>query len=244
MPGSLESRRVVVIGGSAGIGLAVARLAAAAGAQVCIGSSDSGRVARAVSALGGKASGRAIDVRDEASVAAFFAAAGPVDHLVYTAGDWGSFRAPRPVAELDLEAAGAVFAVRFWGALATIKHAAPHLAEDGSITLTDGVVAHRPRKAAPLSTAMAGAVEHLTRALAVDLAPLRVNAVCPGLVLTGVWDDIPEAERDERLRRMTGHQPLPRAAMPDEVARAYLYLMTGTYTTGQVLVVDGGRTLV
>ena len=90
---------------------------------------------------------------------------------------------------------------------------------------------------------MAGAVEHLTRALALDLAPLRVNAVCPGLVLTEVWDSIPEDRREEQLRRMTARLPLPRAGDPAEIAEAYLYLIRGTYSTGQVLIVDGGFTL-
>lgn len=240
----LDGQRVVVIGGSSGIGMAVARRAIEAGARVVIGSSDADKVQAAVRALGGRATGAAIDVRDEASVAAFFAAAGSFDHLVFTAGDWGGLRAPQRIAELDPVAAGDLFAVRFWGALSAIKHALGGIAETGSITITNGVVAHRPRKDGALSTAMAGAIEHLTRALAVDLAPLRVNAVCPGLILTDVWSSIPEDQREARLRSMTAMQPLPRAGDPDEVAEAYLYLMSGGFSTGQVLVVDGGRTLV
>jgi NAD(P)-dependent dehydrogenase (short-subunit alcohol dehydrogenase family) len=177
-------------------------------------------------------------------VAAFFEKAGSFDHLVFTAGDWGAFRAPRPMVGLDIAAAGDVFAVRFWGAVAAIKHAQQYMAPTGSITLTNGVVAHRPRKGAALNTAMAGAIEHLVRALAVDLAPVRVNCVCPGLVLTDVWAGMPADQRDEQLRRMTAMQPLPRAGDPDEIAEAYLYLMCGGFSTGQVLVVDGGRTLV
>jgi NAD(P)-dependent dehydrogenase (short-subunit alcohol dehydrogenase family) len=240
---SLENQRVVVIGGSSGIGFAVARRALREGARVAIGSSRAERVEDAVKRLGAGASGSVVDARDEASVAAFFAAHGPLDHLVYTAGDWPALRSVAPIPELDLAGASAVFTVRFWGALAAIKHAQPRLSAGGSITLTDGAVAHRPRKGAALSTAMAGAVEHLTRALAVDLAPLRVNAVCPGLVLTEVWDSIPEEQRAERLRRMTARLPVPRAGDPDEIAEAYLYLMRGSYSTGQVLIVDGGFTL-
>ncbi len=185
-----------------------------------------------------------VDVADEATVGAFFEQVGAFDHLVFTAGDWDAIRRPGTMAELDFDNARAIFTVRFWGALAAIKHAQRGISADGSITLTDGLVAHRPRKGAPLNTAMAGAIEHLTRALAVDLAPLRVNAVCPGFVLTEVWDGIPEDQRDERIRRMTERQPLPRAADPAEVAEAYLYLMRGGFTTGQVLKVDGGMSLV
>ena len=241
---TLRDQRVVVIGGSSGIGFAVAERARDEGARVVIGSSGRDNVDGALAKLGDGASGSVVDVRDEASVAGFFEAVGPFKHLVFTAGDWGAVRGGGALAELDLAAAHATFTVRFWGALTAIKHAQGRISADGSITVTDGVIAHRPRKGAVLSTAMAGAVEHLTRALAVDLAPLRVNAVCPGYVLTEVWNSIPEDRREAQLQRMTEQQPLPRAAAPAEVAEAYLYLMRGTFSTGQVLIVDGGMSLV
>jgi NAD(P)-dependent dehydrogenase (short-subunit alcohol dehydrogenase family) len=241
---SLEKQRVAVIGGSSGIGFAVAERAILEGAEVVIGSSGAARVEDAVKRLGAAATGGTVDVKDEASVAAFFAGIGAFDHLVFTAGDWPALRRPTTVAQLDLESADAVFAVRFWGALAAIKHAQGRISPRGSITLTNGIVAHRPRKGAALNTAMAGAIEHLTRSLAVDLAPLRVNCVCPGLVLTEVWNSIPEETRQEQMRRMTSRLPLPRAGDPSEVAEAYLYLIRASYTTGQVLIVDGGTTLI
>jgi NAD(P)-dependent dehydrogenase (short-subunit alcohol dehydrogenase family) len=241
---SLRDRRVVIIGGSSGIGFAVAQLALDDGAQVVLGSSGADHVTAAVGRLGSGASGSVVDVKNEASVAAFFERTGPFDHLVYTAGDWSPTRGGGAIAKLDLAGANATFTVRFWGALSAIKHAQGRISPEGSITLTDGAIAHRPRKGAALSTAMAGAIEHLTRALAVDLAPLRVNAVCPGLVLTEVWNSIPADRREEQLRKMTERQPLPRAGAPREVAQAYLYLIRGGFSTGQVLVVDGGLTLI
>ncbi len=241
---SLRDRRVVVIGGSSGIGFAVAQLALDDGAQVIIGSSGADHVDGAVKRLGKGAFGSAVDVKDETSVAAFFERTGSFDHLVYTAGDWSPLRGGGAIAKLDLVGAHATFTVRFWGALSAIKHAQGRISSDGSITLTDGVVAHRPRKGAVLSTAMAGAIEHMTRALAVDLAPLRVNAVCPGLVLTEVWNSIPPDRREEQIKQMTQRQPLPRAGDPKEVAEAYLYLIRCGFSTGQVLVVDGGMTLI
>lgn len=241
---SLRAKRVVVVGGTSGIGFAVAEAALGDHAEVTVASSHPDNVEGAVRRLGGGAKGAALDVRDEAGVATFFERVGPFDHLVYTAGDWGAARASGKLADLDIAAADAVFAVRFWGALRVIKHAHQVMAADGSITLTDGVVARRPRKGGPLSTAMAGAIEHLTHALAVDLAPLRVNAVCPGLVQTEIWNSIPEDRREAQLRSMTETQPLPRVGQPDELAEAYLYLMRCGFVTGQVLVVDGGRTLV
>ena len=233
--GTLRAKKVVVIGGSSGIGFAVAKAAQDAEAMVVVGSSRAANVESAVQRLGAAAEGSVVDVTNEGDVASFFERVGPFDHLVFTAGDWDA-----PPVEWDIARAQAVLAVRFWGALTAIKHCRGSITEGGSITLTDGVIAHRPRKGAAVTTAMAGALEYLTGALAVDLAPVRVNAVCPGLVLTEAVKNVPE----EQLRQMTKRLPLPRAGAPAEIAEAYLYLMRGTYTTGQVLRVDGGYTLI
>src|SRR5262249_50835523 len=147
------------------------------------------KIAKAREVLPSKAKVLAVNVRDEASVAAFFEQVGAFDHLVYTAGDWGSRGGP--IEAIDLEAARNIFAVRFWGALACVKHALKTIAKDGSITLTDGMIAHRPRKAAVVSSAMAGSVEHLVRGLAVELAPVRINGVCPGYIETEIWGSTP-----------------------------------------------------
>jgi NAD(P)-dependent dehydrogenase (short-subunit alcohol dehydrogenase family) len=240
----LQGQKVVVIGGSSGIGFAVAKGALADGARVTIGSSNPQNVEAAVAKLGPGASGHAVDVKTEADVAAFFDKIDGLDHLVYTAGDWGSARTPRPIAETNFQDAEALFAVRFWGALAAIKHATPRMSGQGSITLTNGMIAHRPRKGTPISTAMAGAIEHLTQGLAVDLAPIRVNAVCPAAIRTDVWNSIPAEQREARLAEMTRRQPVARVGEPEEVAEAYLYLMRGGYTTGQVLRVDGGTSVI
>lgn len=239
---SLRTQRVVVIGGTSGIGFAVAQAALAEGASVAVGSSSPAKVEAARGRLP-DAQAFAIDVKDEASVAAFFEQVGALDHLVFTAGDWGSFGGG-PIDKLDVAGAASAFAVRFWGAITAVKHAAGRIREGGSITLTDGMIAHRARKGAAISSAMAGAVEHLTRALAVDLAPVRVNAVCPGLIKTEVWNAIPEELRQERWQRATRRLPVSRIGLPSEVAEAYLYLMRAGYTTAQVLRVDGGQTAI
>ena len=237
---SLREQRVVIIGGTSGIGLAVAQGAIADGARVVVGSSSAGKVAAAKEKLTG-AEAFAVDVTNEASVAAFFEQVGALDHLVFTAGDWARWGGG-PLESLNVADAAGLFAVRFWGALTAIKHATKRMREGGSITLTNGMIAHRPRKGSAISTAMAGAIEHLTLALAVDLAPIRVNAVCPGAIRTDVWNVIPAEQREERFKRMTERLPVKRIGEPNEVAEAYLYLMRGGYTTGQVLRVDGGQT--
>lgn len=236
---SLDGQCVVVIGGASGIGFAVAAAARDDGARVVIASSQEANVQAALERLGGGATGFAVDVNDEASIAGFFERLGPFDHLAFTAGDWGGSMFA-PARDLDLATAQAAFAVRFWGALAVVKHGCRTIAQGGSITLTGGMLAHRPMKGAPVSTAVVGAIEHLTRGLAVDLAPVRVNAVCPGIVLTERTKLLPE----DLLRTFTARLPLPRGADPAEAAEAYLYLMRGGYTTGQVLMVDGGGSVV
>jgi NAD(P)-dependent dehydrogenase (short-subunit alcohol dehydrogenase family) len=235
---SLAGKRVVVIGGASGIGFAVAELARERGAEVVIASSTAANVEAAVARLPG-ATGGAIDLRDEASVARFFEAQGAFDHLAVTAGDWGG-RMFVATADLDLSEARDGFAVRFWGALAAVKHAGRAIAPDGSITLTSGMLAHRPFKGSALVTAVGGAIEHLARGLAIDLAPVRVNAVCPGLILTDHVLQMPA----EMRRAFTAGLPLPRAGSPAECATAYVYLMLNGYATGQVLPVDGGGWLV
>ena len=240
---SLAERSVIVVGGRSGIGWAVAQAAVAAGARVMIASSNANRVAEAAADLGHGARGVTVDVTDPASVDVAFADVEVVDHLVFTAGDWGGLRRA-PLADLDLAAARSLFGVRFWGALTVVKALRGRLTPGGSVTLTDGMIAHRPTPGAAVSSAMAGAVEHLVRGLAVELAPIRVNGVCPGLIRTGVWDSIAPDAREEQFRRMTQRQPLPRIGEPDEVAQAYLYLMRAGYTTGQVLKVDGGSSVV
>jgi NAD(P)-dependent dehydrogenase (short-subunit alcohol dehydrogenase family) len=240
---TLLGKRVVIIGGSSGIGYAVAEAALAQGARVVVASSQGVNVEAAAQRLGDGASGVTVDVTREADVEACFEDFGGFDHLAFTAGDWGGPRRAA-FADIDLDAANALFGVRFWGALRVVKHACRWLPKDGSITLTNGMIAHRPAKGAVISAAMAGAVEHAALALAVELAPIRVNLVCPGYVKTEVWAAMPLAEREAFLARMTARQPLPRAADPSEVAEAYIYLMRGGYTTGQVMRLDGGWSMV
>jgi len=235
---SLAGKRVVVIGGASGIGFAIAALARETGAQVVIASRNAEHVAAAVERLPG-VTGGAVDLRDEASVSAFFETLGAFDHLAITAGDWAGARfvATR---DLDLAAARDGLEIRFWGVLAAVKYGSRSIATDGSITMTSGMMTHRPRKGAPLATAIGGAVEHLARGLAIDLAPVRVNAVCPGMILTEVVKRAPE----ETLRTWVAGLPLPRGATPTEAATAYIYSMLNSYITGQTLAVDGGGLLV
>lgn len=235
---SFVGKRIVVIGGASGIGFAVAELVRELGAQVVIASRNSARVDAAVGQLPG-ATGQTVDLQDEASVSQLFEDIGEFDHLAITANDWGT-SASAATPDIDLAAARDSFEVRFWGALAAAKHGSRYIASNGSITLTSGMLAHRPKKGALLTTAVIGAVEHLARGLAVDLAPVRVNTVCPGLTLTEHSRQMP----DEVLRAFVAELPVQRGASPAEAAAAYVYSMLNGYVTGQVIPVDGGGSLV
>ncbi|MCB2079981.1 MAG: SDR family oxidoreductase [Novosphingobium sp.] len=233
----LKGQRILVIGGSSGIGFAVARAALEQGAQVIIASSNEGKLDDALSRLGG-GEGVCLDVTDEAAVETYFAGCGTLDHIAFTAADWAKVE-HASFEETDLEGSKVLFGVRFWGALAVAKHGARKVKPGGTIILTNGMAAHRPQKGMPIATAMAGAVEHLVMGLAVELAPVRVNGVCPGAIVTEAWDAVPPEFREVQEERLRG-QLVPRAGTPEEAAEAYLYLMRGMYTTGQTLRVDGG----
>ena len=238
---SLQGKRLLVIGGGSGIGKAIAAGALREGASVVVASTNAEKVAATAVELGAGAAAATLDVTNEAGVADYFAGAGGFDHIAFTAGDW-AMPPPGPMTELDLGRAASMLNVRFWGAVAVAKHGAASLPAGGSFTVTGGMLAHQPMKGRPLWTAGAGAIEFLARGLAVDLAPIRVNCVCPGLIETEQWANFPPPYR-AALLEMASHQLLPRPGTPDEAAQAYLYLMGNAFATGQVLYVEGGGAL-
>ncbi len=239
---SLKDKRVLVIGGGSGIGYAVAELAVAEGASVVVASTNAEKVAAAAKKLGSQASSAVLDVSIEKNVQQFFSDNGKFDHIAFTAGDFipSMFTS---LVDLDFEEAAKLMNVRYWGALAVAKYAAKILPPGGSFTVTDGLLAHRPMKGSVLPTSLSGAVEHAAKAMAVELAPIRVNCVCPGLIRTEMVEAFPP-ERLQHFQTMTQRYPIPRAGMPAEAAEAYIYLMRAGYTTGQVLYVEGGALLI
>ncbi len=239
--GFLTNKRVFILGGSAGIGLATAQAAAAEGAQVLIVSSNQARLDQALQTLPTSAQGHALDLTNETQLQAFFAQSGEFDHLVFTAGD------ALHLAELpgtDLAAVRRAFEVRYFGALSAVKYAQPHLRPGGSVVLTTGIASLRPGKGWAVGASICGAMDGLTRALAVELAPIRVNAVSPGIVKTDLWNSIPEAEREAMYAHFAQQLPVGHVGEAADIAQTYLYLLRQPFSTGQIIVADGGGVLV
>ncbi len=240
-PRTLFGKRVVVLGGTSGIGFATADMAAREGAAMVVASSRREHVDRAVARLPKGTEGYALDLSNEEHVRDFFNHIGAFDHLVFTAGD---MLQRSEVSETTVEQARHLFELRFWGAFMAAKYGSSQIRSGGSIVLTSGIAGRRPRKGGTVGAAICGAVEALTRALAVELAPIRVNAVCPGPVRTEMWMSLPEAEREATFRGIGQALPVGRVGEAHDLAHAYLYLMREGFSTGQVLIVDGGTTLV
>src|SRR5258708_35344978 len=237
----LSEKRIVVLGGSSGIGLAVAQQVVARGARAIIASSNADRVKQAVATLDGHAQGHTLDLSNEHDIQNFFQKIGDFDHLVFTAGDTLQLN---ELVATDLTQARRAFELRYWAALAAVKYASPHIRKDGSIVLTTGVAGRRPHKGWTVVASICGTIEALTRALAVELAPIRVNGVSPGVVRTNLWQSM-NADARAHLYESVGKSLLVgRVGEACEIARAYLFLMQEGYGTGQILVLDGGAVLV
>jgi NAD(P)-dependent dehydrogenase (short-subunit alcohol dehydrogenase family) len=238
---SLKGKRIVLLGGTSGFGLATAMAAAEEGAHIVVVSSRQQRVDSALAELPAGSEGYAADLANEQQVEDLFKKIGEFDHLVFTAGEnlqWSELSA------VKMDDARQFFNIRFWAALMAAKYGSQYIRRGGSVTLTNGTVGLRPIKGWAIAASITGAVESLTRALAVELAPIRVNAVCAGVVRTDLWSNIPEADREAMFSEMGSKLPTGRIGEATDIAEAFLYLMHGNYTTGQVVVADGGGVLV
>ena len=233
---SMAGQRVVVVGGTSGMGLATVRATAALGADV---------VAAGRRPLGHRASipgveQLEVDVTDEASVRALFESAGGLDHLLVTASPGSS----RAFLEQDLAEARAFMDGKFFGSWMCARYAAPRLRSRGSITFVTGGAVVRPPADGSMITAAFAAIEAITRALAIELGPRRVNTIRPGYTDSEMWSFFTEAERDDLRRRAAKAMPVKRMGTPEDIAGAAVFLMTNPQVTGAVLEVTGGETLV
>ncbi|MBF6173296.1 SDR family oxidoreductase [Nocardia blacklockiae] len=228
------------MGGSSGIGEATAALFAAAGAEVVVTGRDRDKLDAAVARIGGKTTGARVDATDQAAVDEFFAHSATIDHLVISvSGSAGS----GPFAELGLDELAAGFDGKFWPQVRILKAALPHLDPAGSVTL---VTAGSSRAAFPGTSGLAainGALDAMVPPLAVELAPLRVNAVSPGVIDTPWWDRVPEDQRRVLFDGISATTPVGRVGRPEDIARAIHTVATNGFITGVVLDANGGANL-
>lgn len=237
---SLKDATIVVLGGSSGIGLATAKAAQAEGAQVIVTGRSQDRLQKAQTELGSAARTVKLDVADEAGTRSLIQELPHLDHLFITAGTLVPDRRLAPESATLRPAMD----TRFLGALYAAKYSAPKIRSGGSITFMSGTAARRPLPGASVATASCGAVEAFARALALDLAPIRVNTIQPGYVDTPLLDDLLGSQRNEVLAAAAARLPVKRIGRADEIADAVLFLMKNGYVTGITLTVDGGGLLV
>jgi len=166
---------------------------------------------------------------------------GKIDHLVYTAGEAIQLAT---IADAEMPAAQQYFKVRYWGAFMAVKYASPYINAGGSITLTGGIAAARPLSGWSLGASICAAMEGFTRAMAIELAPVRVNLVSPGVVKTDLWRNMTDEDRENLYTGVGNNLPVKRVGEAEDIAQTYLYLIKQQYSTGQVVVVDGGSVLV
>ncbi|MEU9078934.1 SDR family oxidoreductase [Kitasatospora sp. NPDC048538] len=235
---ALEGKRLIVVGAGSRTGRLLAVTASAAGAELVLAGPDPRKLEWTAGELSGPSEVVPVDLADEASIAALARRAGGFDHLVSTA----AMPANGPLKDLELADVQRAFAAKVIGPLLLAKHLAPQAADDGSFTFFSGVAAWRP---APERTVMAtanGALAFLVQALAVEIAPVRVNAVSPGIVDTGSWDGLGSGKA-AFLRGVAERNPARRVGTPDDLVKAVLYAVDNPYVTGTVLHVDGGGRL-
>jgi NAD(P)-dependent dehydrogenase (short-subunit alcohol dehydrogenase family) len=229
---SLAGKKVVVVGGSSGIGLATAELAKREGAAVIIASRNATRLDAIAEKL--NAIAIATDVTNDESVENLFRRAGPVDHVVITAAQLRT----GPFKTVPMDDVRSTMESKFWGAWRVAR--AAEFRPGGSLTLVTGYLSVRPRPNSAIVGAVNGALESLTKGLALELAPVRVNAVSPGIIDTPIRAAMPEEARRDMLAKTAAALPVGRVGLGEDVAQQILAFMNIGFATGSIVYLDGG----
>lgn len=236
---NLAGKNVVIIGGTAGIGLAAAIAAAEQGAKVWAAGRTTAHIDNAKKIANGRFEVRQADTHNAEALETLFKEVGRIDHLVSAA--IGGERTLKPFLEQTEDQFKAAYD-KLWGYAKVVRTGAPYLAKDGAITLVSGSPARKIRPAQSPLSCVGASVENLVRCLAVEMAPIRVNVVSPGTIDTAMFDWM-GAEKAEKLKGMTSTHLIKRAGTPEEVAAGILFVMQNGFVTGTTVDVDGGRIL-
>lgn len=236
----LQDKTIIVIGGSSGIGFAVATIAAELGAAVVITSRSIERARIASERIGGDITVAQLDVNEEDSVKAFFAGIPSVDHVYIAAGSTKI----ASLTEGDLSDSLSAFNERVAGSLRIAKAAIGKINAGGSITFTGGISTDRPIAGAWVSGLGTAAAEQLARVLVMEYPHVRFNAVSPGYTDTPMWDVVMGENKAGILAAVAEKLPVKKIATPEEVAEAVIFLMANPSVTGEVIHIDGGGRLI
>lgn len=237
---SFKNQTIVIIGGNSGIGLATARAVIAQDGQVIIAGRSTQKLKKAQLVLGKNTRSFELDVTEEEQVKGFFQQIGPFNHLVTSVGvaGMGNFK------DLETSAARSLFECKFWGQYNAAKYGISQIKVGGSITFFSGIGSRKPFPGLAPVAAINGAIEALCRTLAVELSPIRVNVIAPGVIDTPAHNTMPAEKKKLFLAGIGGKLPAKRVGTAEEVAELVLFLMANGFCTGTVIDIDGGHRLI
>lgn len=231
---SLKNKKVLIVGGSSGIGLGTAQMTAEAGANVTIVGRDQKRLDDALKSLPKGVVAKTLDATSDAQVDAFFKAEPNWDHVVASAGAGGRGK----LADIPMDKAMAAMDGKFWAYFRIAR--AVKLPPDGSLTFVSGLLSQKAASGAALVAAVNAAVEGLTGSLALDFAPARVNTICPGAVDTPLWDQLAPDARKALYEKVAATLPARMMGKPEHIAHSIMMVMVNPYITGTVMFIEGG----
>jgi NAD(P)-dependent dehydrogenase (short-subunit alcohol dehydrogenase family) len=236
----LHGRKVIVVGAGSGIGRSVAEAAAVAGATLVLAGRSGETLEQTAAAIGAPCEIRVLDAADEQQVEALFESVGPFDHLVSTIGQ----SIIGAIGALSAADVGRAMEGKLWAPIFLVKHGAAHIARDGSFTFFSGIRGARPGARTSITSMVNGGLEAFAKAMAIELGPIRVNVISPGVVDSGrFWDRLGDEGRERMFADFAQRSPARRVGLPHEQASAVLFAMSNPFLTGAVLPIDGGALL-
>ncbi|MBC7887311.1 MAG: SDR family oxidoreductase [Ferruginibacter sp.] len=237
---NLKNKTIIIIGGSSGIGLSVAKMAAENGAAVTITSRSLERAKIASKSIAGEIKAAQLDVNDDNSVKDFFEHQTAVDHIYIAAGSTKIV----PLTESSLADSMFSFNERVMGSLRIVKAAITKISNGGSVTFTGGISTDRPIAGAWVSGLGTASAEQLAKVMVMEYPHIRFNAISPGYTDTPMWDAIMGENKLSILTTVAERLPVKKIATPEEVAFAVIFLMANPSITGEVIHIDGGGRLI